>query len=172
MRRTWPVSGSAGSAWPSRPARTSLIHWSCWYSWLISAVSRQVATMVSWVGALTLPAAMSPMRAWTRSATVSRKAESRRTEGRAPRNCSGSAESIRPSRAGVGAGFGRGEVAYHEVSDVGLVAQMPADGTGVLVRAPGHLLRGEVLPQFVGVGAGTVVLAQQCFDLVHDYSTC
>jgi len=35
--------------------------------------------MVSWVRALTLPAAVSPMPAWTRSATVSRKAENRRT---------------------------------------------------------------------------------------------
>ena len=61
----------------------------------------------------------------------------------------------------VGAGFGRGEVADHEVSDVGLVAQMPADSAGVLVRTPDHLVRTEVLPQFVGVGASTVVLSQQ-----------
>ena len=38
----------------------------------------------------------------------------------------------------VGAGLGRGEVADHEMSDVGLVAKMPADGAGVLVRAPGR----------------------------------
>ena len=55
--------------------------------------------------------------------------------------------------------------------DVGLVAEMPADGTGVLVRAPGHLVRGEVFPQFVGVGAGAVVLMQQCLQFVHDF-TC
>lgn len=52
----------------------------------------------------------------------------------------------------VRAGFGCGQIADHEVGDVGLVTEVPADGAGVLVRSPDHLVRSEVLPQLVGEG--------------------
>src|SRR6185312_13225112 len=65
-----------------------------------------------------------------------------------------------PVQLGVGAGLGGGQVAHHEVGDVGLVPEVPADGAGVLVRTPDDLVRVEVPPQLVGVGAGAVVLAE------------
>ncbi len=111
---------------------------------------------------------MSPMRACTRSATTSRNVLSRATVGKAPRNRSGRGRVHERVELRVRAGLGRGEVADHEVGDVRLVTQVPADGAGILVRAPGQLVRAEITPQRVGVGAGAVVLAQERGDLVHD----
>src|SRR5699024_2404690 len=66
-----------------------------------------------------------------------------------------------PVEVGGGTRFGGGEVADHEVGDVRLVAQVPADGRGVLVRSPDDLVGVEIPPEVLGVGQGPVVLGEQ-----------
>ena len=134
----------------------------------MSAVSKQVATMLSWVAGADFTGGDAA------DAGMDALGDGVAEGGQPPHRGQGAAELFGQRRvhqavqSGAGAGFGRGEVADHEVSDVGLVAEMPADRAGVLVRAPCHLVRGEVLPQFVGVAASTVVLAQQRLCVVHD----
>ena len=46
------------------------------------------------------------------------------------------------------------------MGDGGLVSQVPADGAGMLVGAPGDVVVAQVAPEPVGVGQGVLVVVE------------
>ena len=57
-------------------------------------------------------------------------------------------EALKP---GIRASLSCGQVSEHEMGDGGLVSQVPADSTGMLVRAPGEVVVAQVAPEQVRV---------------------
>src|SRR5699024_6052213 len=192
MRHRESPAGSSGRAWPRLWARTSEIHWSCWYSWLMIALRIVPPIMVGEalggdlgdpLCVLVLVVEVGGARGSGghgelvgccdvaggdgADAVVDALGDGGSEGTQAVDGRQRAAELLGvggvhdPVEVGVGTRFGGGEVADHEVGDVRLVAQVPADGRGVLVRSPDDLVGVEIPPEVLGVGQGPVVLGEQ-----------